>query len=167
MLSTSEFLSRFVAQAPNAMAMLDREMRYVAASPRWLSDYRLDQSPLGRSHYEVFPEIGDAWKAVHRRCLAGATEACAGEAFERADGGVQWVRWEVRPWTDPSEAIGGIVIATEDITARVEAQQKADELAQRLAMDLGETRDREIATGRRLSEAIEVIPEGLLIYDAD
>ena len=167
MLSTSEFLSRFVAQAPNAMAMLDREMRYVAASPRWLSDYRLDQSPLGRSHYEVFPEIGDAWKAVHLRCLAGATEACEGEAFERADGGVQWVRWEVRPWTDPSEAIGGIVIATEDITARVEAQQKADELAQRLAMDLGEAQDREIATGRRLSEAIEVIPEGLLIYDAD
>ena len=39
------------------MAMFDREMRCIAASPRWLADYRVEQDPAGRSHEEAMREI--------------------------------------------------------------------------------------------------------------
>ena len=97
-------IDRSVAHAPQAAAMFDREMRYIAASPRWMSDYALTPPIAGLSHYDLFPDIGERWKAVHRRCLAGATERSEGERFERPDGGEPWIRWEVRPWRDESGA---------------------------------------------------------------
>ena len=49
-------------------------------------------------------------------------ENSAGEPFIRADGATQWIKWEARPWRDHNDKIGGIIIASEDITARTEAE---------------------------------------------
>ena len=114
-----------IEHAPAALAMLDTSMRYLAVSQRWLQDYRLeDQSLIGRSHYDVFPELPLHWKEAHRLALAGEVQSSDGERFVRANGEEVWQRWEVRPWRSTDGAIGGVVIATEDITERVRAEQK-------------------------------------------
>ena len=59
-----ERLRLFIEHAPAAMVMLDREMRYLAVSDRWMKDFRLADSIIGRSHYEVFPEIPQAWREI-------------------------------------------------------------------------------------------------------
>jgi PAS domain S-box-containing protein len=116
--ASEERLRFFIEHAPASLAMFDREMRYVAVSRRWLIDYGLgDANVVGRSHYEVFPEIGEGWKAVHQRGLRGEVVSANPDRFVRADGTVQWLRWEVHPWRDDGGDVGGIVIFTEDITA--------------------------------------------------
>lgn len=121
---SEERLKLFIRYAPSALAMFDRTMRYLYASNRWLSDYGLgDRDLQGLSHYDVFPEIPEAWKEFHRRGLAGEILQSEADRFERSDGSVQWARWEIRPWHNLNQSIGGIVIFAEDITERVRVEE--------------------------------------------
>ncbi|MEY8876023.1 MAG: PAS domain-containing protein, partial [Leptothrix sp. (in: b-proteobacteria)] len=120
--SSREQLHLFVEHAPAAIAMLDRELRYIAVSRRWQQDYGVQGRDLtGLSHYEVFPELPESWKAVHRRCLAGAVEQAEAEPFIGADGRTYWVKWEIHPWRDAAGQVGGLLLFSENVTERVEA----------------------------------------------
>ena len=140
-------LQSFIEHIPFAVAMFDCDMRYLAVSKRWMTDFRLGaRSFLGKSHYTVFPEISDAWKSVHRRCLAGAMERNDGEAFPRADGSIDWVRWEVIPWHLADGRIGGVIIFSEDITERKRSEQALRQSEERLRVTLTSIGDAVITT---------------------
>ena len=125
-----EQLRLFIANAPAAIAMFDRDMRYLAVSHRWMSDYGMgDRNIIGQSHYEVFPDIPDAWKVVYQRGLAGEIVEAAEDCFARADGTVQWLRWEVRPWHSAEGVVGGIILFTENITKRMHLEKEMARLA--------------------------------------
>ncbi|MBI5577954.1 MAG: PAS domain S-box protein [Deltaproteobacteria bacterium] len=125
---SEEKLRLFIEHAPVAIAMFDREMRYLAASRRWMADYHLgNRDMVGRSHYEITPEIPDRWKEAHRQGLEGAVVQTDEDAFVRSDGTVQWLRWVVRPWYTADGAVGGIVIFTEDITERKRSETAIQE----------------------------------------
>ncbi len=123
-------LRLFVKHVPAGVAMFDREMRHLVTSDRWLTSYGLaGQDITGRSHYEVFPDLPDRWKVIHQNCLAGAMEVCEEDQFLRADGSLEWVRWEIHPWRTSTHEIGGIILFSEVITEQKQAQQKIQEQA--------------------------------------
>jgi diguanylate cyclase (GGDEF)-like protein/PAS domain S-box-containing protein len=123
-------LQAFIKHAPAAVAMFDTDMRYIAYTDRWLHDYNLPEGSLiGRSHYDIFPELPQHWKDKHQRILKGATESCAEEVFERADGSTNVIRWEVRPWHLEDNSIGGMMMLTEEISERKRLEQELWKLA--------------------------------------
>jgi diguanylate cyclase (GGDEF)-like protein/PAS domain S-box-containing protein len=116
-------LEIFFKYSPVALAMFDRNMCYLYASNQWQQDYGItDRNLHGVSHYEVFPEITETWKAVHQRALAGDLVRADNDRFIRSDGTDQWLQWEVRPWQERSGEVGGILIFTQDITRRKVAE---------------------------------------------
>lgn len=124
-MQTSEVnLRLFIRYAPACLAMFDRNMRYVALSQRWVEVYQMNsvEEIVGRSHYEVFPQVPERWQQAHDRALAGEIQKCEEDSFTLADGCLQWLRWEIRPWHTDNGEIGGIVIFIEDITERKSAE---------------------------------------------
>ena len=99
--------------------MFDRQMCYVAVSRRWLADYGLGEEVLGQCHYDLFPNVSERWRAAHQQGLSGMVARAEEDRFERSDGSLQWIRWEIRPWQDK---LGGIIIFAEDITAGKDAE---------------------------------------------
>ncbi|MEO0561712.1 MAG: PAS domain-containing protein, partial [Chloroflexota bacterium] len=119
-----DVLKQFIEHAPQSIAIFDNNMRYLVANPRWIRDYGLKgQDIIGHSHYEIFPEIGDDWKQIHQDVLNGAVNINERAPFPRADGSLDWIRWEVRPWHKFDGTVGGIMMYTEVITAEVEAEE--------------------------------------------
>ncbi|BAZ28622.1 multi-sensor hybrid histidine kinase [Cylindrospermum sp. NIES-4074] len=132
-------LQLFIKYSPASIVMFDSQMRYIAASQRWIDEFRLTstESVIGRSHYELFPNLPEPLKQSHQRGLAGFIEKCDEDLFVHSNGLQQWFRWEVRPWYRINGDIGGIILFSEDITERKQAQialqQMNAELEQRVA----------------------------------
>jgi PAS domain S-box-containing protein len=127
-----ELLRVFVKNVPAAVAMLDHDMRYLQVSDRWCSDYLRGRTQiLGRSHYEMFPDMPERWKEVHRRALHGETLRADEDRWE-SGGRTRWARWEVRPWRAAEGTVGGILILTEDITRNKEAAETLSDMTRKL-----------------------------------
>ncbi|EMN47011.1 PAS domain S-box protein [Leptospira interrogans str. L1207] len=129
-----ELTKVFIENFPSAIAMFDTNMKYMAVSQQWLVDYYLGGIEIiGRSHYEIFPEIGDEWKSIHQECLRGRVIRKEEEAFTRLDGTVQWIIWEVRPWYASPNVVGGILMYTADITTLKRKEFERSKLEEILA----------------------------------
>lgn len=117
-------LRLFIKHTPAAIAMFDTDMRYIQVSDRFLTDYDLEGQDLaGRSHYEVFPDLPERWRAAHRRILAGAVERCEEDSYITSDGSTGWLQWESLPWRKVDGEIGGLILFTQVITARKRAEE--------------------------------------------
>ena len=135
---SEKLLQLFIEMAPVALAMFDREMRYLAVSRRWADDHAVDaREIIGRSHYEVNPETPERWRDTHRRGLAGETQQVDEDRYDRAGGAVEWIRWQISPWRADDGSVGGIVMFYEDITERKNAEASLRESKDLLQLFIG------------------------------
>jgi len=126
-----ELLRVFVKNVPAAVAMLDRDMRYLQVSDRWCSDNSVEASELLGRPRELSPEMPDRWKEVNRRALQGETLRAEEERWDFG-GSTRWARWEVRPWRGADGSVGGILILTEDITRSKQAEETLSDMTRKL-----------------------------------
>jgi PAS domain S-box-containing protein len=134
-------LQFFLDHAPGALAMFDREMRYLAVNRRWQELYvPSGESVIGRTHYDVYPDLAEPWREAHRQGLAGQPVRVEQERVPLPDGSALWLRWEVQPWHEASGVVGGVVLFVEDITARIESEEAA-RVARKDVAELIETID--------------------------
>lgn len=131
-------LATFVENCPAAVAMFDRDMCYLAYSRRWLSDFNLgNQSLLGRSHYEVFPNIPDRWKEIHRRSLAGEVITSDFDSWKPSeDSPPQFLCWELYPWRSADGEVQGIMAFSRDLSIDRVYEHKARDDAERAELAL-------------------------------
>lgn len=118
-------LEAFISSAPAAIAMLDRDYNYIAASKIWMGSYHIDVSTIiGKNHLEIFHEISDEWKDYMARCLQGESFKMEEDQFVRRDGKLEWLRWEIKPWYEAPGQVGGIILFTDLITEKKKVQEE-------------------------------------------
>ncbi|MCR9111522.1 MAG: PAS domain-containing protein [Rhodobacteraceae bacterium] len=122
-------LALFVQHAPTAIAMFDRDMRYVAYSDRYVIDYHLpdDIDLVGRSYYDVNPNFTDGCRGLNERVIKGETVSAEEEYFTLPDGTPEWLRWKMAPWYDAAGDIGGAILFSEVITEQLQARRALKE----------------------------------------
>ncbi len=124
-LAHSHDLMRYIIEHNrSAVAVLDRDLRYMYVSKRYLDEYKIrEKDIIGKYHYDIFTDLPQKWKDVHQKALRGEISSSEKDFYPRGDGSVEWTRWECRPWYTSDGSIGGIILYTEIITGYVKLME--------------------------------------------
>jgi len=123
-LAHSHDLMRYMIEYNRSgIAIYNRDLNYLYVSQRFLDDFKVkDKDVIGKNHYDVFPDLPQKLRDVHQKALAGEILSAEDDPYVREDGTVEWTRWECRPWYEADGSIGGIIIYSEVITDRKNAE---------------------------------------------
>jgi PAS domain S-box-containing protein len=121
----------------SSVAVHDKNFRYIYVSQRYLDEYQVkEEDIIGKHHYEVFPDLPQKWRQVHKKALKGEVSSNTEDPYHRDDGTVEWTSWECRPWYDQDGSIGGFIVYTEVVTEKMktkEALEKSYDLLNNLS----------------------------------
>ena len=132
LLHSHDLMNYVIKHNSSSVAVHDKDLNYIYVSRRYLDDYNVKQQDIiGKHHYEVIPDVPQKWREVHQRALKGEVLGKDEDLFERADGTVEWTKWECRPWYEADGEIGGIIVYGEVITDRKLAEQQLIESEKR------------------------------------
>jgi len=124
MKNNHDLMQYIIRYDPNAISVMDKDMKYIYVSERFLDDYRLSEDEIiGKHHYEVFPDLPEKWRESHRLALQGKVTRSDDDFFVRSDGTIEYTAWECRPWYVQDGSIGGIVLYTEVKTKRKQIER--------------------------------------------
>ena len=124
----ADVLREIIKHNPAAVAVFDRDLRFVMAGDRYLRNFGLEGRDIaGKSHEELGLKIPEKWKGVYERCLAGSVESADDDYYVKPDGALEYCRWEVRPWLLPRGKTGGVIVYIDITTDRKKADEKIKE----------------------------------------
>jgi PAS domain S-box-containing protein len=129
-------LSGIIDALPISLVLTDRDMRVLYASPPWIEGRGLaGRQVIGSTLYDLRPDIFEQWRAgLERSVEAGTGYRIERHQLPRADGVCEWVKVEVTPWRDAEGQVGGMIMASYDITAVVEALERTERSEDRLKL---------------------------------
>ena len=144
--SEREQLRSIVSHAPVAMAILDRDLRYVAHSERWRKYWRAQgRSLIGQAHEDLFPGLPEAYRHSLRQALEGKVVTRLEDPFPIVGGAKVYMRWTMHPWRGAGRRVEGVVVVVQNIDVLVRAREAARE-ASRLKSEFLANMSHEIRT---------------------
>jgi diguanylate cyclase (GGDEF)-like protein/PAS domain S-box-containing protein len=161
--ASERFMRGIADNVPALVAHIDSEQRYTFANAQFALRLGMDPATMiGRTVRELRPEFYDHVLGSHlRAALRGEPRTFDGAA--EIDGRTLHYRISYVPDVGPDGQTRGCYSLTVDITAVREAEQAAQQArlaADQVAEDLRSAR-------QRLNDAIEALPAGFELYDAD
>lgn len=105
-----DWLPPLMDKASAAMAVFDMQMRYRLCNRAWRELFGLHETEVnGRSHFEIFPNLGSGWKEAYQRALGGESLAREEDHVLSSSGVALPLRWEISPWRDSTGQPGGVI----------------------------------------------------------
>ncbi len=126
-----------VKAMPVSLVITDRNLTVLGCSPRWAAEVGLtDREAVGQSMMQLRPAVFERWREFYDRVLAGEVIAADRVPYRADDGTVRWVAAEMVPWRSADGEVGGVIVASHNITSMVEALEATERSEQRLTLAL-------------------------------
>jgi PAS domain S-box-containing protein len=121
-------LVELVTNLPSAVALMDANLSYIAASAQWCAAFDLGSTSLrGQRHLELRPDTSPRWREILRRALAGERLKADEEAFvDPQTHQVQWLRWSAIPWRRASGEVEGVLVSFDDVSDLVASREERE-----------------------------------------
>jgi len=149
LLQSRDLMSFILEHNRSAIAIHDKNLRYMYVSRPYMEIFRVNEDIIGRYHYDVFPDLPPEIKDAHARVLQGEVVRSEENIFYDGDGNLQWMRWECRPWYENDGLIGGFVLYSEVITERKQMEQALNNEKEQFKTTLLSVGDGVISTDNR------------------
>jgi PAS domain S-box-containing protein len=92
LLHSHDLMSYIIEHNQSAIAVHDRDLKYIYVSKQYLNQYNVEKRDIiGKHHYEVFPDLPQKWREVHKRALAGEVSKGEDDPYEHEDGTIEWI----------------------------------------------------------------------------
>jgi len=157
LLHSHDLMKYIIEHTRSAVAIHDKNYKYIFVSQSYLKQYNVkEENIIGRHHYEVFPDLPQKWRDVHKKALDGIVSSAEDDPYYRADGKVEWTRWECRPWYEADKSIRGFIVYTEVITDR-----------KNMEIEIIDARDRAEESAKKLQEAHNIAKLGSWEFDVE
>ncbi|MBQ4916176.1 PAS domain-containing protein [Maribacter sp. MMG018] len=113
--------SYLIKQLPTLTVFIDRTFKIVHASDKWTITFGKDNNnTLGKSIFDVFPEVSHKWKKVLQDCFCGQAKPLGVHKHIDANQTEKWYEWSNTCWYDLNENIIGAIIQINDVTESIE-----------------------------------------------
>jgi len=123
-MSPVEQFQALIDNSPLAMALCDRQMRYIVVNERWKRDFQFNGMDVsGRAHQDFFRDLGSSWPQLSGRALDGIPQRRADDYWVRTDGTEHRVSWDLQPWVQASGRVGGVTMTCEVMGPRPAASK--------------------------------------------
>lgn len=111
-------MQSFATYAPDAIAMFDKELNYLAVSSSWRDEFNMNHPDLiGQNLFTVSPNVPGERKEIYQAALKG--EIYVNEDFILNIEGkkeTQHYNLKVGPWYVSDDEIGGVIVSIQNIT---------------------------------------------------
>jgi len=124
--TTNQFL---IKQLPKATAFIDLDYKIALASDKWAEELNLEiRNIIHKNIHDLLQPVSDKWNENLRACFNGKFPDSCVERYLDFDSRIKWLEWTHIPWYDENENIVGAIVQTEDITDRINREQKTEKL---------------------------------------
>ncbi len=109
--------SYLIKQLPTLTVFIDRDFKIIHASDKWLFTFGENSGAiLGRSLFDIFPDLSIKWQTVLKECFEGKANPMGVQKYKDTQLNEKWYEWSNTCWYDEKENIIGAIIQINDVT---------------------------------------------------
>lgn len=106
-----------IKDAPISIAILDKDLKFLSYSQKWISAHGIKKDPIGDYFFTVMHNLPKEFLPILDYCLKRNPCSNEGEKFKTKNGEHIWLKWHINPWTLANGDIGGLIVILENVTS--------------------------------------------------
>lgn len=143
--ATESQIRALIQHVPTGIALMDTKGNYLATSDSWREFMAMMETQDGEDDVNPLLSGRPIWKKAFADALAGKTTSNAEDPVRLANGKIDYLRWEARPWKSENGEIQGVIASSMRVTKQVEVRKAMERQTEMLNAVLENIKDGVVA----------------------